>query len=50
MFIQCMTDANEATSLIASEYYKAGSTILNAGIGWKNYQTNKKIAESKGVG
>ena len=50
MFIQGMTDANEATSLIASEYYKAGSTILNAGIGWKNYQTNKKIAESKGVG
>ena len=50
MFIQGMTDENEATSLIASEYYKAGSTILNAGIGWKNYQTNKKIAEKLGVG
>jgi len=50
MFIAGMTDENEATSLIASEYYKAGSTILNAGIGWKNYQTNKAIAESKGVG
>ena len=49
MFIQGMTDANEATSLIASEYYKAGSTILNAGIGWKNYQTNKAIAEKMGV-
>jgi len=50
LFIQGMTDQNEATSLIASEYYKAGSTILNAGIGWKNYQTNKKIAEKMGIG
>ena len=49
LFIEGMTDQQEATSLIASEYYKAGSSILNAGIGWKNYQTNKALAEKMGV-
>jgi hypothetical protein len=48
-FIKGMTDNAEATSLIASEYYKAGSTLLSAGIGYQNYKTNKDIAEELGV-
>ena len=50
MWTKAMADNAEATSLITSEYYKAGSSLLTAGIGYKNYQTNKKIAESLGVG
>ena len=49
MWTKAMADNAEATSLITSEYYKAGSSLLTAGIGYKNYQTNKKIAESVGV-
>ena len=49
LFVENMTDQNEASSLIVSEYYKAGSTILNAGIGYKNYEQNKKIAEKLGI-
>ena len=49
MWTKAMADNAEATSLNTSEYYKAGSSLLTAGIGYKNYQTNKKIAESVGV-
>ena len=49
MWTKAMADNAEATSLITSEYYKAGNSLLTAGIGYKNYQTNKKIAESVGV-
>jgi len=45
-----MKDQTEATSLIASEYYKAGNTLIQGGIGYKNYETNKEIAEKMGIG
>lgn len=49
IFIEGMKDQTEATSLIASEYYKAGNTLIQGGIGYKNYKTNKAIAEKMGI-
>ena len=43
------TNQNTDTSLITSEYYKAGNSLLTAGIGYENYKTNEKIAKSVGV-
>jgi len=50
VFIKGMKDDAEATSLIASEYYKAGDTLITGAMGYQNYKTNKAIAESVGVG
>ena len=49
LFIEGMRDQTEATSLIASEYYKAGNTLIQGGIGYKNYKDNKALAEEKGI-
>ena len=49
IFIEGMKDQTEATSLIASEYYKAGNTLIQGAIGYKNYKTNKAIAEKMGI-
>ena len=49
IFIEGMKDQTEATSLIASEYYKAGNTLIQGGIGYKNYKDNKALAEEKGI-
>ena len=35
----------ELTGLIASETYKMGSTLLQAGVNYNTYQTNQKLAE-----
>ena len=49
VFIKGMKDNAEATSLIASEYYKAGDTLITGAMGYQNYKTNKAIAESVGA-
>ena len=38
----------ELTGLIASETYKMGSTLLQAGVNYNTYQTNQKLA-AKGL-
>ena len=50
IYSKAMADNAEAAGLIASETYKMGSTLLQAGIGYDTYKTNKKIAETKGIG
>ena len=50
IYSKAMADNAEAAGLIASETYKMGSTLLQAGIGYNTYTTNKKIAETKGIG
>lgn len=49
-FIKSMAMESEVTGMIASETYKMGNTLLSAGIGYKNYQTNQAIAKELGVG
>ena len=49
IYSKAMADNAEASGIIASETYKMGSTLLQAGIGYDTYKTNKKIAETKGV-
>jgi hypothetical protein len=48
-FIKSMAMESEVTGMIASETYKMGNTLLSAGIGYENYQTNQAIAEKLGV-
>ena len=48
-FIKSMAMESEVTGMIASETYKMGNTLLSAGIGYKNYQTNQAIAKKLGV-
>ena len=48
-FIKSMAMESEVTGMIASETYKMGNTLLSAGIGYKNYQTNQAIAKKMGV-
>ena len=38
----------ELTGMIASETYKMGSTLLQAGVNYNTYQTNQKLA-AKGL-
>ena len=49
MWTKAMADNAEATSLITSEYYKAGNSLLTAGIGYENYKTNEAIAKKMGI-
>ena len=49
LFIEGMKDQTEATSLIASEYYKAGNTLIQGGMGYIDYKDKKALAESKGI-
>ena len=49
IFIEGMKDQTEATSLIASEYYKAGNTLIQGGMGYIDYKDKKALAESKGI-
>ena len=49
LFIEGMRDQTEATSLIASEYYKAGNTLIQGGMGYIDYKDKKALAESKGI-
>ena len=46
IFIEGMKDQTEATSLIASEYYKAGNTLIQGGMGYIDYKDKKALAES----
>lgn len=48
-FIKSMAMESEVTGMIASETYKMGNTLLSAGIGYENYQTNQAIAKKLGV-
>ena len=49
VYSKAMADNAEATGLIASETYKAGSTLIQAGIGYSTYKTNKINATTKGI-
>ena len=49
LFIEGMKDQTEATSLIASEYYKAGNTLIQGGMGYIDYKDKKALAEEKGI-
>jgi hypothetical protein len=47
-FIKNASADAKATGLITAEVYKAGSTLLQAGISYNTYTTNKALAE-KGI-
>ena len=47
-FIKNASADARATGLITAEVYKAGSTLLQAGISYNTYTTNKALAE-KGI-
>ena len=49
VFIKGMKDNAEATSLIASEYYKAGDTLITGAMGYADYKETHKTAKEKGV-
>ena len=49
IYSRSMSDNAEAAGLLASETYKAGSTLLQAGIGYKTYKENQKSAKTKGI-
>ena len=49
VFVKAMADNAEATSLIAAEQYKMGSTLINAGMGYAQHKHSIKMAEKYGI-
>ena len=50
VYVKAMADNAEATSLIAAEQYKMGSTLINAGMGYAQHKHSMEMAEKYGIG
>ena len=49
VYVKAMADNAEATSLIAAEQYKMGSTLINAGMGYAQHKHSIDMAKKYGV-